>query len=115
MLSQHPTELRADLQRYYGVCLDDVGRGVSVEHAAALAACLPPGSATMAAIDPRAAWTDVEWLLLAIANMLSEEKIDPFDNDIEEGADRESYEVDEYERLLALPRKEADRHGYGVG
>lgn len=79
MRRRHPSELRADLQRYYGVCWDDVEAGrVSPAHAAALAANLQPGCRCLAAEDERLGWTNGEMLLLAVANSLREEPIDPF-------------------------------------
>ena len=77
----HPSELRADLQRYYGVSWDSVLSGaVSCEHAAALAANLPPGGRCLACEDERAGWTRGELLLLALVNGLRDERhqIDPF-------------------------------------
>ena len=65
MLGQHPAELRADFQRYYGLNLDGMGSDYSVAHAADLAACLPRDSATMRAHDPLNEWT-IEAQLLAL-------------------------------------------------
>lgn len=105
MRRDHPNELRADLQRVYGVCLDDVGRGVSVRHAAALAACLPEGSLVLAKEDPRRGFTDAEWLLLGILNAVrtfgGAEPLDPFG----ERAHRVSLDAESYMERLSRPRK----------
>lgn len=74
--------------------------GVSVRHAAALSMCLPNGSRTLAKIDPKTQFGYTEWLLLGILNSLREEPVDPF-----EAKRTVAKTVDEYERLLNLPRK----------
>lgn len=101
MLRDYPNELRADLQRYYGINLDDVyGGSVSLRHAAAISVCLPNGSRTLAKIDPKSQFGYTEWLLLGILNSLREEPVDPF-----EEKKTVAMTVDEYERILSLPRK----------
>ncbi len=63
------SELRADMQRVYGVDLDRVRSGeVSVRQAAALCACLPAGSLCLAAVDARLAWSTEQSLILAVVN-----------------------------------------------
>ena len=65
MWRRHPTELRADMQRVYGVDMDEVARGsVSLEQASALAACLPHGSLCLAREDEVAGWSREQMLLL---------------------------------------------------
>ena len=111
MRREHPSELRADLQRVYGVCMDDVGRGVSVRHAAALAACLPEGSLVLAKDDPRRRFTDAEWLLLGILNAVRSfggaEPLDPFSGG---GEARVALDAESYMERLSRPRK-AVGHG----
>lgn len=107
MWRSHPSELRADLQRVYGVCWDDVLSGrVATGHAAALAACLPPGSLCLAREDERLGWTREQWLLLAVANSLREEPIDPF-----ERRDVMAMDPDELGDYLAAPRVEVTPGG----
>lgn len=107
MLRRHPSELRADLQREYGVCWDDVPAGrVTTGHAAALAACLPPGSLCLAREDERLGWTREQWLLLAVANSLREEPIDPF-----ERRDVMAMDPDELGDYLSAPRVEVTPGG----
>lgn len=65
-LVEHPTELRADLQRYYSLNLDDLGTHYTAFHAAACAACLPLGSSLMSAINPTASWSTEAYLLRGI-------------------------------------------------
>lgn len=112
MWRRHPSELRADLQREYGVCWDDVLSGrVAAGHAAALAACLPPGSLCLAREDERLGWTREQWLLLAVANSLREEPIDPFAR-----PDRMAMEADELGDYLSRPRvavSESEAHAHG--
>lgn len=63
---KHPDELRADFQQYYGLNLDDMGNGYSYAHAAVLVAQLPIGSRLLSKMDPRASWTQSEYLLSLI-------------------------------------------------
>ena len=65
-LHEHPTELRADLQRYYGLNLSDMGRTFDAFHAGACAVSLPLGSSTMARVNPACAWTYANYQLHAI-------------------------------------------------
>lgn len=63
MLDKHPSELRADLQRYYSIDLDQARAGAhTAAHVAALAACLPTGGAVHRAIKGQ----DAEWTLEAV-------------------------------------------------
>ena len=66
MVANHPTELRSDFQRFYGLNLDGMGTDYTVEHASCLAATLPSDSAVMRAVNPRNGWTITEYLLHAI-------------------------------------------------
>ena len=66
VLGNHPDELRADFQRFYGLNLDGMGCEYTVAHAAALASNLPPESATVRAMVPEAAWDAHTYLLSAI-------------------------------------------------
>lgn len=89
------------MQRYYGVDFDRVIDGtVSVRQAAALVAGLPLGSATLASVDRRLGWTREDMLLLAVANSLRTEPIDPF-GEQERGM---AMEHDEMAAYLARPR-----------
>ena len=67
-LDEHPDELRADLQQYYGLNIDGMGRDFSTLHAAALVAQMPEGSRTARAHDPDAAWTLDRLLAAVVAN-----------------------------------------------
>ena len=75
MLTRYPTELRADMQRYYGIDIGRLGDGLSAWHVSACAAHLPPGSATLAAADPMLKWDFTQHLLFKILRMLSAEHI----------------------------------------
>lgn len=99
----YPNELRADLQRFYGVNLDEMGHGVSVAHVAALAACLPHGSLVLERIDPRTKYTETDWLLLGILNSLRDKPFDPFVRKTARGA---SMSVEEMRDVLSRPRRE---------
>ena len=61
-----PDELRADMQQYYGLDMDGMGRDHSVMHYATCAAQLPLGSRTMSALNPDASWGWTERLLSLI-------------------------------------------------
>ena len=65
-MGAHPDELRADLQRFYGLDIDRMGCDYSVAHAAACAAHMPRDSACVRAVSPEAAWSDETYLLAAI-------------------------------------------------
>ena len=65
-LAEHPTETRADLQRYFNLNLDRLGQDFGVFHAAECLACLPLGSSLMRVIHPLAGWTNAEILLHGI-------------------------------------------------
>lgn len=60
-MGAHEAELRADMQRYYGICLDDVGEACSWRHAAALCACLPSDGALRRAEGD--GWSEAERLV----------------------------------------------------
>lgn len=61
----HETELRADLQRCYGIDLDHaMNGGHSAEHIAALMVCLPTDSCLFTAQNKDSVWT-LETILLA--------------------------------------------------
>ena len=66
MLDKAPDKLRADIQRYYGLDLDELGHGVRVRRMADLAANLPEQARTWAALEPKAEW-DTQTHLLANA------------------------------------------------
>jgi hypothetical protein len=112
---KYPDELRADLQRYYGVCIDDVGGSVSVRHAASLSRSLPRGSLTLAKINPETQWTDAEWMLFHLLNSWRDKDgqlVPPW----REAPKKRSASMtqEEYERRLSMPRKEA-RDGKRIG
>ena len=72
MVRKHPTELRADLQRYYGVDLDRAQAGEhTAGHVAALAVCMPSDSAVMRAENQDAVWTLDSVLLAVLHNDLT--------------------------------------------
>lgn len=68
LMARYPTELRADLQRFYGL---DVETCESAGLLAACAACLPHGSFTLARINPAAGWGITDYKLHEIACMLA--------------------------------------------
>ena len=70
-MANHPDELRADFQQYYGLNLDGMGRYYSTLHAAALCAQLPEGARTLVALDPDNAWTTDRMLAAAMVNDLA--------------------------------------------
>ena len=65
-MQEHPDQLRADLQRHYGIDLDHAMAGEhTAAHIGALVACLPSDAAVFKAKNPDAAWT-LETVLLAV-------------------------------------------------
>lgn len=83
-----------------------MGKSVSVRHVAALAANLPRGSKALAEVDPALGWTVEEHLLFGIANMLREEP-QPYPWEEQAGKKYTAVEIDEYNRIMSLPRREA--------
>lgn len=70
-LARHETELRADLQRLYGMNLDAaMCGGATPEHVAALVHHLPPDSCLGVAMEPDNAWTLEATMLAAIFNSI---------------------------------------------
>ena len=83
---------------------------VSVHHAAALAACLRPGSACLGGADEPAGWSRAETLLLGVLNAVrgiaGADAMDPFSK-----PDAAAMDVDDLIEFLARPRTEADGRG----
>lgn len=63
---EHPDELRADLQQYYGINIDGMGVDYTHAHAAVLMRQLPLTSRLARIADPDSAWTDETHFLAAI-------------------------------------------------
>lgn len=71
MAAHHGDELRADLQRHYGIDWDKAEEH-SAGHVAALMLHLPQGqSAVYAAIDPDSGWTRAETILALLVNHIA--------------------------------------------
>lgn len=68
MMEAAPDALRADLQRFYGLDMDEIGHTVRVRRAADLAANLPDDALTWGRIDERATWGTTKHLLATIAD-----------------------------------------------
>lgn len=99
------------MQRTYGVDMDRVLDGtVSVRQAAALAACLQPGSLCLGGPDEAAGWTRGELLSLATLNtvraMAGADPMDPFSK-----PDAQAMDVEDMIEYLARPRVEAEGRG----
>lgn len=71
----YPDELRADLQRFYNLNIDEMGAGFSCSHAAACAAHLPLGSNVLARIDPKYSWTATDYRLFDIMCWLAGKRL----------------------------------------
>ena len=68
----HDDELRADLQRVYGIDLDHAMAGMhTAGHVASLVTCLPSDSMLAQAVDPDAEWTLEACLLADVSNLLA--------------------------------------------
>lgn len=74
-LDRYPAEAEADLQRYYGLNIQAMGRDFTALHAAACLSCLPLGSALLARLDPRAQWTVTDYMLHGILTALTGKEI----------------------------------------
>lgn len=68
MLDAAPDALRADVQRFYGLDLDQLGHEIRVRRMADLSANLPQNAAVWGRIDPRAQWDTTTQLLANIAD-----------------------------------------------
>lgn len=68
LLSEHPCELRADLQQYYGLDLDGMGVDYTHAHAACCAAQLPAGARVWR--GTAAEWGTAEYMLASMEHML---------------------------------------------
>ena len=97
MLRDHPVQIRADLQRYYGLNIDHMGATYSASHAAACAACLPMGSATLAAYEPALAWTWVEHKIHEIESILARKVLPyPWEKQPPQEVEFEAVPLDEF-------------------
>lgn len=121
MLDRAPGRLRADLQRFYGLDLDELGHSIRCRRMADLAANLPQEACIWQAIDSRAEWTDREYLLATIAdntgflawcNSKDSEKRNakwrgrvPRPGERQPQTDSTSMDVDRLAAMLSKPRK----------
>lgn len=71
LLALGPDALRADMQRFYNLDLDEVGHSIRVMRAADLAANLPDEACVWGRADPRAGWGTDRQLLANIADSVS--------------------------------------------
>lgn len=71
MLCAYPDVLRADLQRFYGLNLDDLGCVLRVRRAADLAANLPPEARIWGKLNSACSWSTEDYLLADIADATS--------------------------------------------
>lgn len=71
MLNVCPGELRADMQRWYGLDIDEIGHSIRVRRAADLAANIPEDGAVWPALDPRMRWGTTKQLLANISDATS--------------------------------------------
>ena len=67
---QYPDEVRADLQRYFGLNIEHMGHDFSIWQAAACLRCLPLGSNLLTKIDPQMGYTKEDYLLHGIRDAL---------------------------------------------
>lgn len=121
MQRKFPAQVRADVQRFYGLNVDDVGYEFSFRHLADLVACLPRESATLRAYDSRNEWSIDTHLLASVLDVLrwiqwsktakgaknqGQPKPVPRPGYEDAGKVKDSVAlpVDEVERLLRLPR-----------
>lgn len=100
--------MRADLQQYYGINLDDMYAGkVSVRHVCALCACLQPGSRVMGKLNVELTYSVTESLLFGLLNKDLDKKnrIDPYAHIKKTNEKPKSRTVDEIAEILAKPRR----------
>lgn len=71
--NENQCELRADLQRYYGIDIDHAMRGEhTAAHVAALVKCLPTDCMLFAARDVDASWSREQIILAEVRNILND-------------------------------------------
>lgn len=71
MLRARSDVLRADMQRFYGLDIDEIGYSIRIMRAADLAANLPHEALIWSVFDERNAWTTNTYLLALIADNTS--------------------------------------------
>lgn len=71
MLRVRSDVLRADMQRFYGLDIDEIGYSIRIMRAADLAANLPREALIWSVFDERNAWTTNTYLLALIADNTS--------------------------------------------
>jgi hypothetical protein len=68
----HEEQLRADLQQYYSIDMDDAMRGAhSVHHISCLLVQLPPDARIRTVTDPDSYWTLNDTLLASVLNSVN--------------------------------------------
>lgn len=96
------TETRADLQRYYGLNIERMGKDFSIWHAAACVACLPLGSRLMQAIDPKAQYSQSDYLLHRLGDFMAQQHIPyPWEMKDKKVADFGTMEIESFKRWHA--------------
>lgn len=98
-LAEHPSQVRADLQRFFGLNLDRLGDEFSAFHAASCLANLPLGASLLSACEPRLQWTQTDYLLHGIMSIAAGKEI-PFPWEGKkhgiEGIETESLPLDQF-------------------
>ncbi len=101
---EYPDEVRADLQRYFGLNIEHMGTEFSCWQAAACLRCLPLGSALLAKVNPAAQYTRAELYLHGLLDAAAGKHLPfPWENDEtrEKIADFEAVPADEFDEWLS--------------
>ena len=108
----HPTEVRADLQRYYHLNIERMGEEFSIWQAAACVCCLPMGSSLLAATDPKLQYSMTDYLLHRVSDLLAGKHLPyPWEAETRRAiADFGSLSVDEF--MEWRNREWRDTHGH---
>ena len=108
-LTDYPSELRADLQRFYGIDLDSLGRGTTAWQMSACIANMPMGSKLAARFEPAAALNTTEHLLFGIIDSLAGKRVKrPWEKSDNGIPDHVSMPVDEFEQWYAKQFKDTE-------
>jgi len=67
-MREHPDELMADFQQYYGLDTAEIGRGIGLARAAALTCQLPLQARVHVALEPACAWSAADHRLAEISH-----------------------------------------------
>lgn len=116
MANERPTDLRADMQRFFGIDADALGNGVGAWQMSACLARMPRGSAILASVERATEYTISDTYLHAILCAIGRKWI-PFpwekEDDGNVAPSLGSIDVSEFDEWLNQDWKEDKEASYG--